>query len=299
MYQAPAAVQARIPRDNPDWNDILSMWVEAIQAGQQDVAGWFDRNPHLIERAVIKIPLSPDMQGFVLRNLYRIEPPERKPVLVCAMPKGGSTSFCELLAATIDRPSAEGHTKNTGQHLGLELDYLRRPIADGAVIHSHLPATPNVLALCKALGITPLVVLRNVFDAMESRHRYEATTEVTRVYGMPNDMESAFVRFAYDYLCFASQWLKSCEIIGWPVFYFEDNIRDWRETMVRACKTARVEPINLDRAISDYETLKRIVPEQYRISGQAKQKIPDQLVTFVLNLAARFPGPDMSRLLER
>lgn len=279
--------------------DVMSAWHEAIQSGEPDALEWIERNPHTFERAFIRHPVTPELCDAFLRHRYRIEPPATKPVLVCAMPKAGSTSFCALLAAVLGRRDAEGHNKNTGSHLGLDIDCLRKPLSAGAVIHSHLAPTPNVLALCKALRITPLIVMRNIFDALESRCRFERTTPVTVTFKTPADMESSVYRFAFDYLSFASQWLQISEMLRWPVFHFEDNVRDWRQTMARACAVIGEAPVNLDAALAEYGATVETAPASYRISGQPKQALPPHLVDFVLNLSRKFPAPSLDGLLAR
>lgn len=286
-------------RPGDDHRAIIATWLRAHASQDPHALAWFRGNSHVVERAILGVPVSPEINATYMRQFYGMDVPKVAPILVCAMPKAGSTSISKLLAGTLGRVAVEGHTKNGGQYLGLERDHLRQPISIGAVIHTHLPPTPNVLTLCRVLRIAPIIVLRNVFDALEARARYEKTSTVGQFFDLPTDTDSSIYRFAFEHLAFSNQWLQASRMIGWPVFYFEDNIQDWRGAITRACKAINQELIHLDAALQKYEAGRSSDPATYRISQQAKNPLPDHLIEFIADLAKKFKEPALERLLTR
>lgn len=276
----------------------MGAWAEGIQAGDPTILSWFSQNRHVFERAFINRDRTSLECADYLKHGFKIDPPASPPVFVCAIPKSGSTSLCRLLAASLGKMSADGHNRNSVVH-ALDVDFLRYPISAGAVIHSHLPPHADLLALLKALDATPIILMRNILDALESRHRHEQSAPHNEAFGLPTDIDSMVHRHAYDYLSFASQWLQTCAKIGWPILYFEDNVKDWRAAIERAGAIAGATPTNVDAIVSAYERQSAEKPSEYRITTGEKHSLPDHLVEFVLDLAAKFNGPDMSHLLER
>ncbi|EDP66957.1 hypothetical protein BAL199_17888 [alpha proteobacterium BAL199] len=89
-------------------------------------------------------------------------------ILVAAMPKSASTYLCSLLAKLTGTPMTTPHNRN--DPLGVDFDQLGfiRAYARGGVLHSHLGASDRTLSMVNLLGLKPVVLTRNIFDALAS-----------------------------------------------------------------------------------------------------------------------------------
>lgn len=280
------------------YDAMMATWKEALLSDSEPVRFWLSQNRNTIENLLSVRPIDTDDAAFFRTHLFGIEEPKSHPVFVCALPKSGSTSFSRLLAASLGKSGASAHNRNSPDH-ALDIDRLRAPITKGNVVHSHLLPSADVLSLLNVLGITPIVLLRNIPDALSSRWRHEQGSTLHNLYALPRDLESAPYQFAYGTLRFASMWLQACERFDWPVFYFEDNVADWSAAITRAAATIgeMVDPENLATVLRSYEHAIVDRPGEFRISTEPKTKLPQHQVDAISALAEKFGGPDLSRLL--
>ena len=108
---------------------------------------------------------------------------ENNIVAVCAMPKSGSTFLANVLKQTLQKryiPLCFAYSSN--EH-DLYLPAMLAAQSIGAVSQLHIKGTPHNVALFNAFGITPVVLIRNIFDALESLARDLRAKEQLSYYG--------------------------------------------------------------------------------------------------------------------
>lgn len=296
--QTPPKLKHALDAD-PTGAALIKAWMDCVQSGDQATMEWCDRHRYALERGIARLPLSSEMSDYYLRHAFKMEPPKIAPILICAMPKAGSTSFCKLLSRTLQRPTTVGHNINSPVQ-GLDMHFLHLPLSQGQVIHSHLLPSFDVLALIKSLKITPLIVLRNILDALESRVRHESRSVNRLFFRQPKDMTSIIHNYAYEYILFAHCWLQTSTKFGWPIFYYNDMIEDWHETILDAIHAIGIEvnQKHIEFVVEEYQKYVAPSPHEFRITGQEKKEIPEHLRNFIRDQADKFDNPALKTLLD-
>lgn len=290
---------------------LLDLWAFANETQNPRLLDWLKSNKHVFERAFLRgEPIEtafPAFKQFFLKHNFDMELQGSPPVFVCAMPKSGSTSFSTILAAYLDRSVADGHNRNALVH-GVEADFLRAPVRSGAVIHSHLRPSIDLMCILRALSTTPIIIMRNIFDVIEARAHGETNLIHHSVFSSPAQhkvqltLEYAVDRYALEYLSFAQQWMTIGSMINTGIFYFEDNVADWRATLQRCANTLGYEfdSAKADTVLRNYERRKEKDPQRFRTTGPAgreRQFYTPELVERVQALTRHFPDTDFSRIM--
>src|SRR5579862_7683714 len=114
--------------------------------------------------AAVMRAASAKVSGGSIRRLFR----PRSHVLVACMPKSGSTFLCDIIAGLpgfrqVDLSPAYGRRQQ-------ELDEacLKRVNRFDYVSHNHVQYSDWTGALCRAYGVTPIVLVRDLFDVTVS-----------------------------------------------------------------------------------------------------------------------------------
>lgn len=293
------------------YHRLLELWIFAVESRNTLLLDWVNQCKHVFERTYLRgDPIEAAVPSFgaaFLKHNSEIDMPEVRPVFVCAMPKSGSTSFTTILAGYLGRTAKGGHNRNALVH-GLEIDYLRPLIRTGAVIHSHLRPSLDLMCILRALRVPPIVIFRNIFDVIEARIHADRNLVHHTIFSSPEQLEiqlsleHAIDRYAYEYLSFAQQWMKVSEMAPVGIFHFEDNISDWHGTL-RRCSELLGCDYDADKAdaiLSAYEQSRKDAPEDYRIvgsTGRSRQSYTPDLVERVQALTRYFPGTDFSRIM--
>jgi hypothetical protein len=194
---------------------------------------------------------------------------------------------------------------------GVEVDFLRGPVRSGAVIHTHL--RPGLDLMCilralRALRAPPIIIFRNIFDVIEARAHADSNLVHHSVFSSPAQhaaqltLEYAVDRYALEYLSFAQQWMKIRAMTSVGIFYFEDNVTDWRATLQRCAALLgdEFDWVRAENVLARYEYLKEQDPQRFRTTGptgRERQLYTPKLVARVQALARHFPDTDFSRIM--
>jgi hypothetical protein len=271
----------------------MRIWLDCVDGGEHSLRYFLEKNRHVI------LENKSDWRSVFLARHFYIKNPPRKPIFVCAAPKSGSTSFSQLLASMTGRPISDGHNKNSINHT-FDARFLTVPTLEGSVIHSHMRPTCDFIAFLMAVNIIPIVLLRNVFDAIQSRNRHDMTSTYSSMFKRKYSLESAVYKYAYEYLSFASDWMVISQKTACPIFYFEDNVRDWPAAMKAACDAvgAPYDDKLASAVMQSYDKVKAQNPRKFRVTSRKAEPFPRHLVDFVLQLASEFEGTDLGRILK-
>lgn len=135
--------------------------------------------------------------------------------IIFAMPKSGSTFVHAALAKAIGWKAT--HTDaalNALGHFDFDADAMNRSLGPKTISRSHSPNTVAVRAFLSNSGAKPIVLVRNIFDAMESAIDHEAR-KTSGLYGTSYDFsqldrdkqrEIIISAHAMGYVSFFATW---------------------------------------------------------------------------------------------
>lgn len=303
----------RILLERGCYTKVFELWLFCVESGGGILAIYILNNKHLFERIFIRsdeiFKKYGNFRDIFAKYNFGIRVPDRSPILVCGMPKSGSTSLSSLMSSYSARRMADGHNRNGSGH-ALDIDHLRPLLTTGSVIHCHLRPTVDFICLIKCLGLRPVVILRNIFAAIESRHRHDAGAPLRRMFSSPdelrlqNELEFSVYQHAFEYVTFAQQWLKAAPTLPVRILYFEDNIKNWGTALQRAVTHVQndYDEARGEQVVRAYEEDRRTNSFTYRISDIAdgdRIRFTDDLVGHVEKIASYFPETDLSRVMAR
>ena len=134
-------------------------------------------------------------------------------VALCAMPKSGSTFLANVLKQTLQKryiPLCFAYSSN--EH-DLYLPAMLAAQSIGAVSQLHIKGTPHNVALFNAFGTTPVILVRNIFDALESLARDLRAKEQISYYG------TGFIGYSFLWLSRDIKTLKQEELYDYVIDY--------------------------------------------------------------------------------
>jgi len=195
LYRRLADNAAAIPDDGIR-ADLLTRWALIAGAGLPEMqtlirSGAYARTRHYLavmtamrelkvsiaenifhyERSIVKRPpTSREARRTALRHLLNRDDfvGPGGAILVAAMPKSASTFLCTTLARLIGGSMTAPHSGNDPVGVAFDQLYFVRAYAAGGVMHSHLDASARTLAMVRLLDLKPVVLTRNLFDALAS-----------------------------------------------------------------------------------------------------------------------------------
>ncbi|NQW10817.1 MAG: sulfotransferase domain-containing protein [Alphaproteobacteria bacterium] len=162
----------------------------------------------------------------------------RLTIVTAAMPKSGSSYFCTILANLVDGVMISAHSAN--DRVGVAFDFLEllRALRHGEVIHSHLDASVRTRSALILFGKRPIVILRNVFDALVSYSEHSQDRHYAQSHhrGLaPNvALDIAIGRMASFYVDFFASWMQAAHDIPVKFIQYTDIITN-PEATVREC----------------------------------------------------------------
>jgi len=232
-------------------------------------------------------------------------------IVISAMPKSGSS----FLAQALEEIMGYKHGYFAGAFSNIEQElYLPRLIdayGVGTVTQQHFKANSTNLEILRRYGIRPVVLVRNIFDALvsardhlvqESRDNFPAVyaTQDFATFDLERQMDFVIDMIAPWYVTYYVSWLKA-EQGGCPFLWisYEEAIRDWHGTIARVLDYYGIvkSADDIDRALASMQRKpRRKTRLNQGVIGRGKMTLNENQRRRVLQLTRHYPSMDFSRV---
>ena len=248
----------------------------------------------------------PDWRAAV-QVLARSRPPS---LLLACMPKSGSTFFAAVLSAAAGYPQrglvAVYDRNEQDLYLPALVGGLLAP--SPFVTQQHVRATGPNLDLVGLFGLRPVVLVRNLFDALVSLHDHFMTEDVRAPSAyVPDTFRAAAPAERLDFVVdVAAPWYVGFYASWWEArragvethwVRYEDMVADPERAAADALAFGRVAggPWDLAAAVA----AARSGPTRFNkgVAGRGKTVLSDGQRERVLRLTGHYPGVDFSPVL--
>ena len=196
----------------------------------------------------------------------RVRPEELgKKVFIACMPKSGSSWLYQALITLTGFAGTRLSQAFLQNEQEIYLPKLVETAADNVVTQQHARATDPNIALLQAFGIKPVVLVRNLFDALVSMHDFYDNGAVLNTFHQadwPNLDAQTRLDLIVDcvtpwYIQFYASWFQADATGRLPVFWlsYEDMMADKTETLANlgAFYDLNLSRASIDQAISALE----------------------------------------------
>lgn len=92
----------------------------------------------------------------------------RPAVFVAGMPKSASTFLCRAVGEILNMPVRSAHSFDDFLGTHSDLRVMADVLLPRVVVHSHMPASVRFMALDVVFDLRPVVLIRDIFDALRS-----------------------------------------------------------------------------------------------------------------------------------
>ncbi len=264
-----------------------------------------------LERYLTRMPsLSDDKRRAALAWLQRPPAPLTgpPPIFVAAMPKSASTYLCNVLNALVGGAVNTPHSQNERTGTALDLLATLRALSAPGVVHSHLPAGARTVAVLALLAIRPIVLVRNIHDAIVSYADHLAgraypgsrPSAMTREAGL----ESALARIAPFYVDFFATWWLYRQHADIKLVHYDELVARPEDTVAACCEWLglTVERGRIAAAVAANDPRSRSHQGQQAmkfnvgVSGRGRTQLSTDQIARVRLLYDEFPDVDFSMI---
>jgi hypothetical protein len=288
-----------------DRADYLLFYLDAV-----DRLGIASNNlESALERYLTRVPALPDdKRRAALAWLQRPPAPPAgpPPVFVAAMPKSASTYLCNLLSTLVGGAVNTPHSQNDRSGTALDLLSTMRALSAPGVVHSHLPADARTVAVMTLLAIRPIVLVRNIHDAIVSYadHLAGRVYPGSRPSAMSREarLESALARVAPFYVDFFATWWLYRQHADIELVHFDELVASPEDTVAACCKWLglAVERPRIAAAVAANDPRSRSRHGQHAmrfnvgVNGRGRSRLSSDQIARVRLLYGEFPDVDFS-----
>ncbi len=221
-------------------------------------------------------------------------------VLLACIPKSGSTYLTKLIAALPGMHEAQLVTGQDRREQELSVEQLLMYHANHYVSQNHVRYSTVTAHLIRAFGLTPLVLVRNIFDAVVSFHdHHRDQSTVHPMAAVPPDIASWPTERAYTFIVdmmipwffnFYVTWQAAPNVL---LLRYEELIVSPEATLRRVVDFAqmRVTPETLAAAVAEANagwTRKNV-----GITGRGAS-LPEDLKQRIVHMSRYYPNIDFS-----
>lgn len=235
---------------------------------------------------------------------------KKRKILVASMPKSGSTFISKVLASATDSIycSLVFDLKQNEQDIYLPklIDYFNVPL----VIHQHCRATIKNIELIEKYGLTPIVLVRNIYDSVlsikehierESKNwsmiyinsNYQCLSDDERIdFIIDNYVPWVFYFFvSWNDYSISSQG-KS------PVLFvkYEDMINNKVDFIERILTYLNIKALDIQKIIAEYDNTPKEVRFNKGVSGRGEQHLSEDQKKRIKVLSDYYRNVDFSIL---
>ena len=210
-------------------------------------------------------------------KLQRILRAGNRMIVVSAMPKSGSTFLTKSIAAA----TGYRHSYLACAYGNVDQELYLPKIVDaygrGTVTQQHFKANEHNLELLQYFGITPVVLVRNIFDVLVSARDHLVHENLHNLPGIHVAAEflefdrKRQMDFVVDFIApwhigYFASWCRA-EANGFPFQWmsYEESVVDWPRAISRVLEFYGV-PRTLEMITRAVETLKKAPREKTRIN---------------------------------
>jgi|GEM_PF-7056494 len=220
----------------------LARYIEALEQGKQPPIT-------ITERLVFYRRLQVDLQALI--SEIPEKPAQPRSIALFCMPKSGSTYLETLLSTYLDLTRRESASSNELSGVGFDPSlWLSAMRTNNSVVRSHSVASLRVLALLTYEDVKPVILVRDIFDALESMvdyHEYRVGSLFGTELGYANfsaeqKRQHTILRYAQYYVDFFVTWISAARKLGWLVLDYDTVTKNPAETVHRIVSYTGVAP---------------------------------------------------------
>jgi LPS sulfotransferase NodH len=231
-------------------------------------------------------------------------------VLVAAMPKSGSSLLSKALARALGRPNISSTYAFDGNETELYLPAVARDcLLRKGVCKLHIRATTPNLELCRAFRLTPVVLVRDLLDAVVSARDHQVRDVATGVdtsdwgrwyteadeatqYDLIIDLEVPWL------LRFVASWARAARNGSVPTHWV--HYRDLAADPVSVLQ-AVIDALGLEASVPSIDdALSSLTPDETRFNkgrgGRGRQLLTAEQQGRIRRMASYFPDVDFESL---
>ncbi len=258
-----------------------------------------------LTRALRRLKLPAGLGDFVT-NPSSLGQPAPKIVIAC-FPKSGSTFLAQLLSTVTGFPQAYMFFEAHQNEQELYMEKLLGTFGTSAVVQQHFRATEPNMQLCRAFGIRPVVLVRNIFDALVSMRDMIASEALREgvFFGQPfsamtaaEKLDTVVRKYGFWYVEFFASWAyaKRDGRLDHLLVRYEDLMPNKEHWVREILKFGKFDPANYDitGAVTAKENNRQGARFNQGVSGRGAEELTGAQKRWLRGCTDAFSDVDFS-----